>query len=682
MRLIPLLTTLGLAVLLTGCSAMKFTATPSSLSGLAVQGIAHGGQGPIYGGHVYLFAANATAYGRSSLSLLSTLSTGHSDSTGAYVLTDQDGNFSITGDYTCAQGTQIYLLITSGSTDGNINDINPYISLMTILGECPSTTLSSFAATIPFLNVNEVTTVAAAYAIAGYAVDATHVSSDANQLNPGSHPLAASGIEHAFSNFFNLAEPSTGSACTNTASVVNGNCLLSPNANGAAPSDVLNSIANSLAYCVNSTGSTCSTLFNDITSLSGAHPVDTATAALYLAQNPGQGGSTNVKSIYDLGAGVGAPFVGRSTTPADLSLGLVFTGNGLAGPYALGIDASGNVWSANTSGSSVSIFTPFGAAATTANSIFTSDSPLTGNSLVEPLSIAFDASGNAWVGGGSNSSNVSIFTSTGAVATTSNSTLNSPVSSSGLQEAEAIAIDTRGNAWVGYDVLSSAPKIAAYTPTGGTLPGSPFFSNNISFLPYGLAIDLSGNVWITDNQEGELVVLNSTGAVSPSFNGSPYEFTNGLNSSREIAIDASGNAWIANGGSVSIFTSTGAAATTTNSTVTAHNSPITGNGLSSGSGLAIDGAGSVWVSSRGAVGASEFSSTGAGLSPVRIGSAYLPSNAITFSVAIDGSGNVWLADEQTSRLLELVGSASPVVTPIVANMLSPYDVKNSAVNKP
>ena len=50
-----------------------------------------------------------------------------------------------------------------------------------------------------------------------------------------------------------------------------------------------------------------------------------------------------------------------------------------------------------------------------------------------------------------------------------------------------------------------------------------------------------------------------------------------------------------------------------------------------------------------------------------------------YFVAIDGSGNVWVANAD-GNLAEFVGAAVPVVTPVVANLLSPYG--SHAVNKP
>src|ERR1700735_4368770 len=90
---------LCLPFLLTGC-ALQQTAAPNPESGIKLKGNVHGGQQPIAGAHVYLFAANTTGYGgpgiaasgaNASLSLLNAPTTGLADSIGAYVTTDPYG---------------------------------------------------------------------------------------------------------------------------------------------------------------------------------------------------------------------------------------------------------------------------------------------------------------------------------------------------------------------------------------------------------------------------------------------------------------------------------------------------------------------------------------------------------------------------------------------------------------
>ena len=43
------------------------------------------------------------------------------------------------------------------------------------------------------------------------------------------------------------------------------------------------------------------------------------------------------------------------------------------------------------------------------------------------------------------------------------------------------------------------------------------------------------------------------------------------------------------------------------------------------------------------------------------------------AIAIDCSGNVWTTNAGTvGSLTELIGAATPVVTPLVANLITPY----------
>src|SRR5258708_1805093 len=113
-----------------------------------------------------------TGYRVASVSLLEPALTGASISIGAYVPAGSDGSFTIAGDYTCTANTQVYLFALGGdSGSGN----NPASGLLAVLGNCPNS--GSFSATTAKVTVNEVSTIAAAYAMAGFATDATHGSS-------------------------------------------------------------------------------------------------------------------------------------------------------------------------------------------------------------------------------------------------------------------------------------------------------------------------------------------------------------------------------------------------------------------------------------------------------------------------------------------------------------------------
>jgi sugar lactone lactonase YvrE len=147
----------------------------------------------------------------------------------------------------------------------------------------------------------------------------------------------------------------------------------------------------------------------------------------------------------------------------------------------------------------------------------------------------------------------------------------------------------------------------------------------------------------------------------------------GISSPFGLAIDGSGNAWVSNSsGSITKLSLNGGSVTGTNF------APAIG--LSGPKGLAIDGAGNIWVADSNSGAISEMSSSGAAISPAN-GYGYCTacnaSMGLPFGVAIDGSGDVWMTGYSYGTLTEFVGAATPVVTPLAANLAT-----SSAINKP
>ena len=484
--------------------------TSSSLEpGIAITGSVHGGQQPIVGGHVYLFAANTTGYAgpgiapsssNASVSLLNSSSTGASDALGAYVTTGAGGKFSITGDYTCTPNTQVYLYALGGNPGGGTNSA---AGLMAALGNCPgSGTFSSSS----FINVNEVTTAAAAYAFAGFASDATHVSSSGTAL-------AKVGIQNAFANAANLVDVSAGAALSTT-----------PAGNGTAPQSLVNTLGNILAACVNTNGAVtgptnptaCYTLFNNAQSngSSGTVPTDTATAAINIAHNPG----VNVSNLYGLATAV-APFSpALSSAPNDFIVGIEFTGGGLNNPQAIAIDGSGNAWVSNIGGTSglISELSPTGAALSPSGGFIASTSNLIDG-------IAVDPSGNLWATAYYAQAIVEL-SSSGTVLSGSNG-----YTGGSLSAPYAIALDGSGNVWATDWGTTSVVKLSS---SGSVLSGSSGYTGNLK-RPYAIALDPSGNAWVVNRDNNTLTEFSNSGTL---LSGSGYS-GGGLNTPYSVAID-------------------------------------------------------------------------------------------------------------------------------------------------
>jgi hypothetical protein len=156
---------------------------PAALAAGAITGIVATGSKPIVGAHVYLLAANTTgnagpgtnaSSGNASVSLETVAQTGTSDSVGAYVVSNGSGAFTLTGVYTCTANQQLYVYTQGGNAGAGANSA---ATLMAVVGSCPSASAPAIS-----LRVNEVSTVAAAYALAGYATDALHISSSSSAL--------------------------------------------------------------------------------------------------------------------------------------------------------------------------------------------------------------------------------------------------------------------------------------------------------------------------------------------------------------------------------------------------------------------------------------------------------------------------------------------------------------------
>ena len=629
------------ALLLAGCSGVPVATRveTSPVSGESLRGMVHGGRQPIAGARVYLYAADTSGYGAGADSLLNS-STGTKDGNGHYyVTTGSDGTFSISGDYTCpGANTQVYLYTIGGDAGGGANSA---AGLMAALGSCQTPNFGSL-----YIVVNEVSTVATAYAMAGFATDATHVSSSSNALaesglaNALGATLDSKG--NALGAVANLEKLSTGTALTTT-----------PAGNGTVPQALIYTLANILAACVNSAGpssSPCTTLFSNAMNGSTA-PSDTATAAINIAHNPG----ANIDNLWALQT-PSAPFQpALSLEPNDFTISIIYTGSGLDGsgfaPEGIAVDGLGNVWVPNYSSSSISEFN-FAGAPISGSSGFTAS-----GILINPTSIAIDIYFNAWIASYSSAS-MTEFNRNGQ-----NIYLPPPYyTGAGLSAPYGVAIDQSSYVWVSN---FGGNSLSQFENNGLELSGNTGFTNDSVVGPAGIASDTSGDMWFANYTAatGSLVesVPNSMLGTAPTFK----LFTGaGLNSPYGVAIDGSGNVWATNRGgpgSLSKLSPKGAA-------ISPDPGGFTGGGIDDPYGLAIDGAGNVWTANNGGDGSiSEFNSSG---TPISGANGYIGSNLLApYGIAVDPSGNVWVACKNPSGpMTEFVGAATPVVTPIAAGV--------------
>jgi hypothetical protein len=216
-----------------------------------------------------------------------------------------------------------------------------------------------------------------------------------------------------------------------------------------------------------------------------------------------------------------------------------------------------------------------------------------------------------------------------------------------------------GNVWVSsflYTISEFSSSGAVILPAATAEPTRNGYSG-ADYSTTSPAVDGSNNVWTSfDNyQEYGVATVNLTGVLSSFFGGGVYQ-----NSTSSLAIDHSGNVWVANffAGGLSEFSNSGAALSPSTG--------YTGGGLIGVDALAIDGAGNIWLSdltNHSAEDVTEFSNSGSPISP---STGYIAGGGDKAgSIAIDGSGDVWIASGYYyGGLVELIGAATPVVTPI------------------
>jgi DNA-binding beta-propeller fold protein YncE len=610
-------------------SSSPISAASGAAADRGLSGVLHGGQAPITGSTLTLYAAGVPA--SAVPTILDT------------VTTDTSGNFSFK--YTCPnEGALVYVIASGGSAGGGSN---PAIELMAALGPCDS--LPSF------IVVNELTTVAAVYALNGFSsvngtggalsgcVDCVAgLDGDMTQLH-GNSPA----IGNAFDTAALLVEAANGEPAAflpSAESCASGSPPINCSALGR-----LTALGNSLAACVNSAGGSvqCTDLFTYTNS------ANTLQATLFTVRNPGL---VNIAEIYSLSTRNPVFTPGLSAAPTDWTIALRFNGGGILNPTAIAMDAGGNAWVTNSGNSSVSKFSPTGTALSPV-------SGFTGGGLSSPRGIAIDQRGHVWVANPGNNS-VTELSGAGTALSPDEGFIGG-----GLSSPYAIAIDQRGNVWAPNFKSNSVSELS---PSGAALSPATGFTGGGLSEPTSIAIDADNNVWVPNSgpisgpDANTVTELSASGAPLSPAGGFPLSnsFTSSLDLS--IAVDAHGNLWLSDGitenGGVEEMSAAGV-----------NLSPyggFSGGGTLEPKSVAIDGNGNVWVANSGNDSVSEFSASGAPLSP-----APPPSYLGGFtgggihqpqSLAIDAAGDVWITN--IWGVTEIIGSAGPVVTPLVEQL--------------
>jgi hypothetical protein len=428
-------------------------------------GQVHGGQQPVTGATITIYTAgvntpgSATGYGAGATALASTT-------------TDSLGNFSIpAGTYTCPTPAKQAYIVASGGNPQVGGGVNSNIVLMAALGTCPAG--GNLTTTVPFVDINEVTTVAAVWALQQFMAPPaagnvgvpqigapnTVYSNGLSGANAMSVQTAVQGMNNAFITASILADVATG-ASPNT----NYNAYATPE------TTKMNTLADILAYCVNSdpaNSAHCQLLNNDATPTGATTAADTVQAAWYMAQNP----THNLSALWAFISST-APFQPYLGVPGGVSAAF-FNDTTIAINYApIGPNTVRGVANANDF------------------------------ALARSNDVAIDMYGNAWF---ANWAQLSNYSTTGA---------------DGFDCLGAVACASQGVSEIGIDGSPLANQINSYTPstTGGAIPlltTSPaggartYAGGSGTAFPGQVAIDLTNRAWVANNADSAASAYNA-----------------------------------------------------------------------------------------------------------------------------------------------------------------------------
>jgi len=533
---------LAASVLLTGCGIGSAGSTASSSPVASAKtgfgGIVHGGQQPVVGAEVVLWAAGTTGtYGTGATQVAKTTTAG-----------DGSFTFDVAGVSPCTTGQYLYITATGGNAGGGTNN---NLGMMTAL---PAPCSAAAGATNVW--IDEVSTVASVTALQQFITTNTYTppytGTGTAPLTIGAPSTNVIGLANAFQqvgNLFSLASGNTGaSTTTNTVNSVTYTTTITPD------TQKINGLADILAVCINdTTGNLCTgssgvlTLTAITTGSTNAVPKDTIQAAYNMASLPNpQLNSTSGTNKYwtnstssttylsTLWADITptAPYPSYTpTTPSDTTISVKWqTSNGTvtAGtiiPASIAIDATGNTWIGAGSGASTSWITEFNAAGQVINSVSTA--PIGTYTLSYYADVATPTQA-----------------STSTVATSSYTL--------GYSRPFGLAIDTNNNVWFDAYGATSPGTVAGLlagitvevTPTGtvtGYLTGSS---------PGAMAIDGSNNVFMDNTPTashfyfGELAnTIPGSASPSTAYQAEFEGIGRGTAIFNGVAMDSNGFAW-------------------------------------------------------------------------------------------------------------------------------------------
>jgi sugar lactone lactonase YvrE len=679
-----------------GCSnsSNPVTGFGGALTGHAIHGIVHGGNQPVTGATLQLYAATASTNGGPSLALISAVITS-SDGSGTMNAnanagnannTLQAGGFTITGDYTCpSAASQVYFVASGGNPGQASGTYNAQAVFMAPLGSCGLLSASTG------LSVNEVTTVGMVAALYPFMSGYSGI---------GSLSGASGALAEAFSTATEYINAASGAAP-------------GPNlpAGYYASSLEINTLANVMASCVNTAGgayndgTNCGTLFYDTKPATGSAATDTVGALLRILQNP----TNNVTQIFNQAAPAAAFSPALAAAPANWTLPIVpiprVNFSPVAGSYG---NAASVTISSPVPGAAI-YYTTDGTTPTTASSVYSAAIAVSSSETLNALAVSSRTTGYvgtaSYVIGATPATPVislaagtyaspeattisaspldaSIyFTTDGTTPTASSNQCTGSVGVATSETLKAVAIVngvSSGVASAAYTIAPPSGTIYTFAGGGGTASGN-VATNAALTTPSAVLVDPSGNIYISDTGNaivrlvsaatGIMTTVAGTGTpgYAPSQDGGPATSAQ-LTTPEGLALDLSGNLYIADSGNNRIrmvAAGTGIITTVAGTGTAGYVAAQDGNAATSAElngpyGVAVDASGNLYIgdttNQRIRMVTAGIITTVAGTGVNGYVAAQDGALAVSAELSnprglsLDGSGNLFIADTNNSRI--------------------------------
>jgi trimeric autotransporter adhesin len=309
------------------------------------------------------------------------------------------------------------------------------------------------------------------------------------------------------------------------------------------------------------------------------------------------------------------------------------TSAALEEPYGVAIDASGNIYIADSRNNRIRMVTKSTGIISTVAGIgfygYSGDGGLaTSAALYYPHGVTVDVSGNIYIADTFNHRIRMVTKSTGIISTVAGTGYGyrgdgGLATSAALKDTRGVAVDASGNIYIADTYNNRIRMVTKSTGIISTVAGNGFhgysgdggLATSVALkYPYGVTVDGSGNIYIADSRNNRIrMVTKSTGIISTvAGDGSnSYSGDGGLATSAKlaypygVAIDASGNIYIADTGNHRIrmvTKSTGIISTVAGDGSDGYRGDgglATSAGLFHPKDLTIDGSGNIYIADTG-----------------------------------------------------------------------------------